>query len=845
MFKSMRATILFFAAGLVIVTTAGITFFAQKEVTKSVYQTEWNSAQALLNSTMLNVTNEYQSLLFAEKAAISRRKEEMKSIVEIAYEAVSSNYKKYKKGLLTEKEAKNRSIEQVKNMRYNDGIGYVWINDTLKPIPRMVMHPLLPELSGKILDNERFTDPNGVNNNIMSTFRDIAEKNGDGYVEYFGSKQLANGLTKEQPKISYVKLFRKWGWVIGSGVYIDDIEVEVHERFEAMLTELRNSLTQVKLGKSGYIFIFAGNTEMIVHPKISDMTGATLKNPVTGRLLLSELIEASQKGGVHEYLWDKPPNHIGKYKFKKRTYIRYFKPLDWYVCSSIYVDELEEPGIILRNKIIFLSLGFLAFALVLATILSRRIVRPLLKLTTASRAVREKGISEANIPVHGPTETKELGIVINQMIESIKHGLREKENLLKELEKGNKKLLTTNAHLEIEINEHARVEEELLKLRNHLKNIIDSMPSVLVGIDNQELVTHWNSGAENVTGISFANAQGRPLNEVFPELAQELKRAKRTVQEGKTYERVRTPRKIDNKVHYENISVYPLVENSMEEGTVIRLDDVTERVQIEEIMIQTEKMMSVGGLAAGMAHEINNPLGGILQGAQNIERRFSPDLPGNIKTAEKLGISLEKMLRYMEERNIMKMLKNIREAAERASIIMLNMLDFSRKTDVRHTSCQVSNLVDKSLALAAQDYDLKKKYDFKQIRIVKEYDPDLPLVVCAPTEIEQVLLNLLGNAAHAMSTVEKPHDPPQITIRVKKEDDYVTTEIEDNGPGMDEQTRKRAFEPFFTTKPKGIGTGLGLSVSYFIITQNHGGTFTVDSIYGKGTKFIFQLPTTS
>ncbi|SMF33347.1 cache domain-containing protein [Desulfovibrio gilichinskyi] len=843
MFKSMRAIILIFAAGLVIVTTAGITFFAQNEVTKSVYQTEWSSAQALLNSTMLNVTNEYQSLLFAEKAAISRRKKEIKSIVEIAYEAVSFNYKKYKKGLLTEKEAKVRSIEQVKNMRYNDGVGYVWINNTLRPLPRIIMHPLLPELDGKIADDERFTDPNGVNNNIMSTFREIAEKNGDGYVKYFGSKQTANGLTEELPKISYVKLFKGWNWVIGSGVYIDDVDVEVSKRFEAMLMELRNSLTQVKLGKSGYIFIFAGNKKMIVHPKILGMTGATLKNQVTGRLLINELIEASQKGGVHEYLWNKYPDHIGEYKFKKRTYVRYFKPLDWYVCSSIYVGELEEPGIILRNKIIFLSLGFLAFALVLATILSRRIVRPLLELTTASRAVREKGMAAANIPVNGPTETKELGIVINQMINSIKLGLNEKENLMSALENGNRQLHFTNEYLEAEITEHAQAKEELLKLRNHLKNIIDSMPSVLVGVDNTDLVTHWNSGAENVTGISYDQAQGRPLSEVFPELAQELKQAKKTSRDGKAYERVRTPRKINNKMHYENISIYPLVENSMEEGTVIRLDDVTERVQIEEIMIQTEKMMSVGGLAAGMAHEINNPLGGILQGAQNIERRFSPSLPDNIKTAEKLGISLEAMMSYMEERKILKMLKNIREAAERAAVIMLNMLDFSRKTDIRHTSCQMSNLVEKSIALAEQDYDLKKKFDFKQIKIVREYEPDLPLIVCAPTEIEQVLLNLLGNAAHAMSTIEKPESPSQITIRVRREENYVTTEVEDNGPGMDEQTRKRAFEPFFTTKPKGIGTGLGLSVSYFIITQNHGGTFTVDSIHGKGTKFIFQLPT--
>lgn len=845
MFKSMRSIILIFAAGLVIITTSGITFFAQKEVTKSIYHSEWNSAQTILNSTMLNVSNEYQSLVFFKKAAIARRKHEMKAIVDIAYRAVALNYKKYRTGLLTEKKAKLLSIEQLNNMHYRGDAGYVWINNTERPIPRIILHPLLPELEGKIADGKRFNDPRFPNQNTLSVIRDLAVKNGSGYIEYSGSKQTTKGLSDEQPKISYVKLFKEWNWVIGSGTYVDDIDLEVSKRFEAMLDELRTSLAKIKLGASGYIFILTGDKKLIFHPKISSMSDPLLLNPETRKPLIDELIETPDKGGVHEYLWDKPPAHIGEYKFKKRTYVRYFKPLDWYVCSSIYVGELENPGIVLRNKIIFLSMGFLAFALVLAAILSRRIVRPLLKLTTASRTVREKGISAADIPVKGPTETKELGIVINQMINSIRQGLSEKENLMNALESGNQQLLSTNEYLEAEITEHAKAKEELLKLRNHLKNIIDSMPSVLVGVDSEGLVTHWNSGAENATDISFAQAQGRPLSEIFPELAHELKRAKKTAQEGKTYERVRTPRKVNNTVHYENISIYPLVGNSMEEGTVIRLDDVTARVQIEEIMIQTEKMMSVGGLAAGMAHEINNPLGGILQGAQNIERRFSLSLPGNIKTAEKLGISLESMLTYMEERKILKMLRNIREAAERASVIMLNMLDFSRKTDIRHTSCQMTNLVDKSLALAEQDYDLKKKFDFKQIKIVREYDPDIPLIVCAPTEIEQVLLNLLGNAAHAMSTVENPDSPPQITIRVKKGEDYITTEVEDNGPGMDEQTRKRAFEPFFTTKPKGVGTGLGLSVSYFIITQNHGGTFTVDSAYGKGTKFIFQLPTIS
>ncbi|SDK50936.1 PAS domain S-box-containing protein [Maridesulfovibrio ferrireducens] len=841
MFKSMRAIILLFVAGLVIITTAGITFFAQREVTNSVYQSEYNNAQALIDSTLLNVSNEYQSLLFFEKATLESRKSELKDIVGIAYAAVFLNYEKYKQGTLTEKEAKTLSLEQLKNMSYDNGVGYIWINDTGKPVPSMIMHTTLPELDGKILDDPSFNTASGNSKNLFAASRDICEEKGAGYVEYLWPKPSPAGLTEDQPKISYVKIFKEWNWIIGSGVYVDDIETDVRKRFDAMLHELQVSLAKIKLGESGYIFIFTGNQELVVHPTYAGMNTSTLRNPETGELIGEELIESSNKTGVLEYMWDKPPYHLGEFKFKKRTYVRHFEPLDWYVCSSIYVGELEQPGIELRNKIILLSLGFLALALAFATILSRRIAQPLLKLTAASRAIGENGISAANIPVGGPTETRELGIVINQMINSVRRGILEKEHLVEELEKGNEELSSTNEHLEIEINEHARVEKELLRLRNHLKNIIDSMPSILVGVDNKDRVTQWNSGAEIATGFSLEEALNRRLYNVFPELSYELKRAKRVVKNGKTYERVRTPRKVDNEVHYGNITIYPLIGDDIE-GAVIRLDDVTARVQIEEIMIQTEKMMSVGGLAAGMAHEINNPLGGILQGAQNIERRLSPDLPGNIKAAEERGLSLEVMQNYMEERKIFKMLNNIRSAAERAAKIMANMLDFSRKTDVRHTSCQMSDLVDKALALAEQDYNLKKNYDFKQINIVKDYNNDLPFVVCAPTEIEQVLLNLLGNAAHAISSVENPEAPAQITIRVKEEDGYVTTEVKDNGPGMDKQTRKRVFEPFFTTKPKGIGTGLGLSVSYFIITQNHGGTFSVDSTPGKGTEFIFQLP---
>ncbi|NDV28898.1 cache domain-containing protein [Desulfovibrio sp. JC010] len=842
MFKSMKASLLFFVAGLVIATTAGLTYFAQRTVTKSLMESEFMHAQAIVDAAYLEVSNEYRSIVFSEKAAIAARKKQLRNIVGISLELIRFNYDRFKQGIISEAEAKKLSIEQIKNMRYDSGTGYLWINDDTAPVPRMIMHPTIPALDGKVLDDPGFTGVRNSKENLFSAFRKICEIHGSGFLEYLWPKPVAEGLSKEQPKLSYVEIFKEWGWIIGSGVYMDDINKEVNKRIRAVLQELRVSFGKIKVGKNGYIFLFSGKPDLIIHPKYENIPIAELLNPETGRPIFQELMEAAHTDGVFEYLWDKPPRNSGDFTFRKRAYIKYFEPLDWYICSSAYMDDLEQPGLQLRNRIIIFSIGVLALALIFATLLSAKVAQPLMKLTAAARAIREGGMSDTEIPQEGPTEIKELGTVISQMLDSIQGAMRDKEQLLEALEDGNRQLSASNYQLEIKIKEHARVERELIKLRNHQKNIIDSMPSILVGVDSGGAITLWNKGAAKATGLDYDNAAGKQLETVFPMLAKEIEKARKTILSGRTEQKVRVPRIVNGETRYENITIYPLINNDYD-GAVIRLDDVTDNVRIEEMMIQTEKMMSVGGLAAGMAHEINNPLGGILQGTQNIERRLLPGLPKNEHTARQLGVSLENINKYVEERGVLKILSGVRESATRAAAIITNMLNFSRKTDVHRTSCQLDVLVDSAIALAAQDYDLKKKYDFRQIEIVRNYEEHQPYVVCAPTEIEQVLLNLLGNAAQAMT--ENKTEKPKIEIKIWLEGEYVATSVTDNGPGMEEDVRKRIFEPFFTTKPKGVGTGLGLSVSYFIITENHHGSFSIESTPGNGAKFTFKLPVAS
>jgi len=425
--------------------------------------------------------------------------------------------------------------------------------------------------------------------------------------------------------------------------------------------------------------------------------------------------------------------------------------------------------------------------------------------------------------------------------EEIRAIVKEVDVMAREVRKREESLRDLNAQLESEVHERKKSEKEALGLRNLLKNVTDSMPSLLVVVDSEGRVTQWNQQAEREAGLTSAEALGLPLAEAAPTLALQMENVRRAILTRQPQESLKVPFLHDKQTQYKDITVYPLEANVLE-GAVIRVDDVTERVRIEEMMIQTEKMISVGGLAAGMAHEINNPLGGILQAVQNIERRIAIDRPANINVAQNHGTTIQAVRGFLEERNILYMIGGIKDSGMRAARIVQNMLNFSRKSESFLAPQDLNTLLDDTVELASSDYDLKKQYDFRKIKLVRNYAQDVPPVPCTLTEIEQVLLNLLKNSAQAMAQSPDPNREPTITLRTYTRNSRAVIEVSDNGPGMDETTRKRVFEPFFTTKNPGIGTGLGLSVSYFIITNNHRGEFHVESTPGMGTLFTIILP---
>jgi len=393
----------------------------------------------------------------------------------------------------------------------------------------------------------------------------------------------------------------------------------------------------------------------------------------------------------------------------------------------------------------------------------------------------------------------------------------------------------------MDITQRKADELQIRELRNYLRNIIDSMPSVLVGVDSEGCVTQWNQEAERVTGLTTEQAFGRPLSDAYPLLGGETGKIEQAI----TLRRVEQDRKVfsegESEIQHSDITIYPLT-GSGGPGAVIRVDDVTDQVRLEELVIQSEKMASVGGLAAGMAHEINNPLAGILQNVQVINQRLSDDLQKNHVAAEKLGTTLEQVNGYLQERSILSAIRAVGDSGKRASIIVNNMLSFSRKGASQKALVDLPALVERTLELVSNDYNLRKEYDFRHISVIREFQEALPPVYCEPTKIQQVLLNLLKNGAQAMMANPPEGFSPQLVLRLWQGEGEIGLEVEDNGPGFNEATRKRVFEPFFTTKNVGEGTGLGLAICYFLITEDHQGSMTVESTPGKGARFIIHLP---
>lgn len=419
----------------------------------------------------------------------------------------------------------------------------------------------------------------------------------------------------------------------------------------------------------------------------------------------------------------------------------------------------------------------------------------------------------------------------------VRKSLRESQKALEQrINERSESLYKINNLLIDEVARHEATGSLLRDTKEHLQSIINSMPSIIIGVSADGEITHWNAAAESNFEIFSNEALGKNITDLLPMFPVNKQTITNIIREGDPRSLEHTRINEDDSNQYYEITIYPLMSNATP-GAVIRIDDVTLRVTIENLMIQNEKMYSLGEVAAGIAHEINNPLSVILQNVQNITRRLDPGFNGNKEIAELVELDLYKLEKYLQQRDIYQFLASIRDAGERSAGIVTNMLAFSHSGQRSNSWVDVATLIEQTITLNRNLYSNNNTELLPEIRT--EITGQLPLVKGSGPELQQVLLNLLRNAKQAF---EKEAPEPTIWIKARKQAQQLVIEVRDNGPGMTEHVRRHIFEPFFTTKAIGSGTGLGLSVSYFIITERHQGSIDVKSTPGRGSTFIIKLP---
>lgn len=398
-----------------------------------------------------------------------------------------------------------------------------------------------------------------------------------------------------------------------------------------------------------------------------------------------------------------------------------------------------------------------------------------------------------------------------------------------------------------DLSERQKYEDKNKLLAAAVEHAVESV----VIIDTKRVVQYANPQFERESGYSAEETVGRTPEEVgwaragqeiYDELLQAIRDSK--VWSGRLSSKAR-----DGSLRDEEVTISPIVSRDGNTTNFVMIRrDVTERLQLERQLSHAQKLESIGQLAAGIAHEINTPSQYVGDNTRFLQEAYGDidvliDKLVELTANDGASIPREVILQALEDADVAYLQVEIPQAIEqslegmsRVTRIVQAMKEFSHPAQEK-TTIDLNQAIESTITVATSEW----KY---VAEVETDFDPGLPPVSCVPGDFNQVILNLLVNASHAIADVmdDGAESKGTITVSTRHVDGFSEIRIADTGCGMPEDVRARIFDPFFTTKDVGKGTGQGLSIAYAIITEKHGGTIMVDSEPGRGTCFTIRLP---
>ncbi|MBW2014129.1 MAG: response regulator [Deltaproteobacteria bacterium] len=440
------------------------------------------------------------------------------------------------------------------------------------------------------------------------------------------------------------------------------------------------------------------------------------------------------------------------------------------------------------------------------------------------------------ISVHNALRQRQLKIENRQYLENLEKKIQERTDDLRESGKQLKE-----AHVKA-------------------TRLLASITSIIIALDLEDKIVEWNRCAEKSFGLTRDTVIGKKLSECpigweTEKVLREIGLCKTSGQRG-TLDDVRLTQQ-NKKERLLGISFNPVLGVSGKiRGVLIYASDITKRRHLESQLAQALKLESIGQLAAGIAHEINTPTQYVGDNTRFLQEAFE-DMDRAFKSYGQLFEAVKKnavtdniiqeVEKVIRETDLVYLIEEVPtaigqtlEGVERVSKIVRSMKEFSHPGVDERTSVDINKALESTITVARNEW--KYVADMKT-----DFDPGMPLVSCSPGELNQVFLNIIINAAHAISDVVDNGSGKKgiIKINTRSNGHSVEIRISDTGGGIPEKIQPRIFDPFFTTKQVGKGTGQGLAISHSVIVEKHGGSMGFETKMGKGTTFIIQLPVLS
>jgi len=479
------------------------------------------------------------------------------------------------------------------------------------------------------------------------------------------------------------------------------------------------------------------------------------------------------------------------------------------------------------------------FSLALGTYLTRQL-DALVKASNAIGAYR----FDYRLPVKGRDELSQVAKAFNSMAEELRTSNRQMEERIRQR---TEELARANESLQSEMSQRMRAHRDI-------SQILNSISVMLVGINRQGRVFRWSKAAEQSFQLQAERAVGQaftalPLPWDWQAVLHCVEECMRSVQPVKAnniwYER------LDGTDGFLTITASPLLdEKDTISGCLLLGDDITDVKFLEAKLSNAAKLEAIGQLAAGIAHEINTPaqyvgdavtfLKSSYEGLDTLMAKVEelsrmPEAVGE-SGARILGDLLEEIDAGFIKAEVPKTIDLVFEGIERISTIVQAMRRFSYSGGNEKKNVNIASAIENTLVITRNEW----KY---VADTVTDFDPELSGVLCLPGEINQVLLNILVNAAHAIGdAVAGTRGKGLISVKTRKDGDFAEISIQDTGPGIPESAGDKIFNLFYTTKEVGKGTGQGLAIAYDIVVHKHGGALTYRSEPGKGTTFFIRLP---